>query len=143
MQTSCGFGVPLLATAPTTTSSSSDDDDELTASTGSGEVSTRAVLRDRDTLGHWAHRQIEKDSLLAYQAKSNSSSLDGCPGLRSAMRRRGQWVRWELVKARVRRVVGQREAVAVGVVMGVVLVLGMQIVLGGLGVGWEGLGGFR
>ena len=76
---------------------------------------------------------IEKDALREYQAEKNASSLDGCPGLRSAIRERGDWVGLELLKARVRRIKGQREAVAVGVVIGVLVVLLGQVVLGSLG----------
>ena len=67
---------------------------------------------------------VEKNALLGYRAEHNAASLDGCPGLRSAMRERGERVGWEVVKARGRRIVGgQREAVGVGVGIGVLLTL--------------------
>lgn len=123
VQTSCGFGVPLLTTAPVLKDADSGDD-------------TRPVMLDRDTLGQWARKQVEKDSLRAYQAEKNACSLDGCPGLRSAMREKGEWVVWELLKARVKRVGGQREAVVVGAVIGGVMVLVVQVVLGMMGLSW-------
>ncbi|CAD6569713.1 MAG: hypothetical protein ASARMPRED_003115 [Alectoria sarmentosa] len=76
VQTSCGFGVPLLTTAPT-----SEEANPLDA---------KPVLLDRDTMGHWSHRKVETNTLLDYQAENNASSLDGCPGMRSAMRDRGE-----------------------------------------------------
>lgn len=44
------------------------------------------------------------------------------------MRERGDWVALTLLKARVRRIAGQREAVVVGVVMGVLAMLCGQVV---------------
>ncbi len=117
VQTSCGFGVPLLGRAP-------DAD---------GGEETKPVLLDRDTMGRWARKKIETDSLGEYQAEKNARSLDGCPGLRSAMRERGDWVWLVLLMAWVRRMRGQREAMGVGAVIGMVVVLGGQMVLGRLG----------
>lgn len=85
------------------------------------------ILLDRDTLGHWAHKRIESNSLLEYQAEWNSNSLDGCPGMRAAMRDRGETVWLALAKARMRRTLAQKEALIVGIVLGVVLLLGFQM----------------
>lgn len=124
VQTSCGFGVPLLTTTTTTTAAPVSHPKQ----NAGPETATKPILLDRDTMGHWARRKIETDSLLEYRANNNASSLDGCPGLRSAMRERGDWVALTLLKARVRRIGGQREAVVVGVVMGVLAVLCGQVV---------------
>lgn len=78
---------------------------------------------------------IDKNKLLDYQAANNSFSLDGCPALRSAMRDRGDWVGVTLLRARMRRIGAQREAVLVGVVIGVLLVFAGQMVLQFLGLG--------
>ena len=85
------------------------------------------VLLDRDTLGHWAHKRIESNSLLEYQAEWNSSSLDGCPGMRAAMRDHGETVWLALAKARMRRMLAQKEALMLGIMLGVVLLLGLQM----------------
>ncbi|KAF6228886.1 hypothetical protein HO133_006998 [Letharia lupina] len=119
VQTSCGFGVPLLTTAPTS------------EGTTSGE--TEPILLDRDTMGHWSHRKVETNTLLDYQAEYNSSSLDGCPGMRSAMRDRGDRVWVTLLKARIRRIGTQMEAVLVGIVLGVALLAFAQVTLRSLG----------
>lgn len=120
MQTSCGFGVPLLTTAPTS------EDVE------SGE--TKPILLDRDTMGHWSHRKVETNTLLDWQAEYNSSSLDGCPGMRSAMRDHRDRVWLTLMKARMRRIGAQSEAVLVGVVLGIALLLSMQMMSRSLGI---------
>ena len=122
VQTSCGFGVPLLTTAP-----ASEED-----ASGRSEK-TKPVLLDRDTMGHWSRRKIETNTLLDWQREYNSSSLDGCPGMRSAMRDQGGRVWVALLKARVRRVGMQREALLVGGVVGGVLVLFALVVLRRLG----------
>ena len=120
MQSSCGFGVPILTTAPS--------EEEA----GWGEV--RPVLLDRDTMGHWSHRKVETNTLLDYQAEMNSRSLDGCPGMRSAMRDRGEQVWFMVLKARMRRLGTEREAILVGIFIGVALLLALQMVSRTLGI---------
>ena len=85
-------------------------------------------------MGHWAHRKIETNTLLDYQAENNASSLDGCPGMRSAMRDHGDRVWLALLKARMRRIRTQWDAVLVGIILGTVLLLSAQVMLRKLGV---------
>ncbi len=113
VQSSCGFGVPLLSTAPTPEEA------------GCGEV--KPVLLDRDTMGHWSHHKVETNTLLDYQAEMNSRSLDGYPGMRSAMRDRGEKVWFMVLKARMRRLGTEREAILVGIFIGVALLLVLQM----------------
>lgn len=87
------------------------------------------ALLDRDTLGHWAKKKIESNRLLDYQAEMNSSSLDGCPGMRAAMRDHGDIVWLTLAKARVRRIAAQTEAFTVGIALGMVLLLVSEMLL--------------
>ena len=119
MQTSCGFGVPLLSAGPK--SGDADSSKELIP-----------ILEDRDTMGHWSRNKIEKNELLEWQAYYNSSSIDGCPGMRSAMRDHGDRVWFVLIRARVRRLLAQKEALSVGLCVGVVLVLVFQFIQGQL-----------
>ena len=84
-------------------------------------------------MGHWSHRKVETNTLLDYQAEYNSSSLDGCPGMRSAMRDRGDRVWVMLLKARIRRIGTQTEAVLAGIVLGVALLAFAQVTLRSLG----------
>ena len=92
------------------------------------------ALLDRDTLGHWARKKIESNRLLDYQAENNSDSLDGCPGMRSAMRYHGDIVWLTLAKAKVRRVVAQTEALSVGVALGLVLLIVSELLLRQFGI---------
>ncbi|EFE32600.1 uncharacterized protein ARB_00425 [Trichophyton benhamiae CBS 112371] len=73
VQTSCGYGVPLLAL-------------RTDAETGA----VKPYLQDRDTLVDWAEKQAEKKQLSKYMNAWNAESLDGLPGLRAAMIARGQ-----------------------------------------------------
>jgi len=68
--------VPLLSTGPNA------DDPEA-------QREIKPVLLDRDTMGHWSRTKIEKNELLQWQADYNSSSIDGCPGMRTAVRDHG------------------------------------------------------
>ncbi|KIX04343.1 uncharacterized protein Z518_05211 [Rhinocladiella mackenziei CBS 650.93] len=67
-QTSCGYAVPYLATKP-------DPDN------ASKQI---AYLEDRNTLGHWAGKQVSNGVINDYRSQWNARSLDGLPGLRIA-----------------------------------------------------------
>ena len=118
MQSSCGFGVPYLSTTtfPASTSCSADGD-------GAREALGKPILKDRETMGHWASRQIEKGALEEYQAQWNADSLDGLTGLRAARRKNGERLWVTDLRARYRRVMGQREARWWGFVEGLVTML--------------------
>lgn len=98
------------------------------------------VLKDRETMDHWASAKIEKSQLHAYQAVWNSSSLDGLTGLRVARRDAGERLWYTDFKARVRRLVAQREAVlfgiGIGVLLGLVLQAGWKMLVGGWELRW-------
>jgi hypothetical protein len=51
-------------------------------------------LKDRDTLGHWAGKQVSKGEMGAYRQEWNYDSLDGLTGLRAARKVRGEslWI---------------------------------------------------
>ncbi|KAL4999215.1 hypothetical protein BDV10DRAFT_193871 [Aspergillus recurvatus] len=75
VQTSCGYGVPQLSLAF----------DEATNE-------PKPYFKDRDTLGYWATKKVEAGEMRAYQGEWNSRSLDGLPGLRTALQDKGQSV---------------------------------------------------
>ena len=77
----------------------------------------------------WAEYMIEHNKLRDYQAQWNHNSLDGLPGLKVARRDRGEVLWVGDLKARVRRLAGQREALLVGVVMGMVLYSVLQALI--------------
>jgi hypothetical protein len=87
VQTSCGFGVPLLAMRPDSKDPSKQE----------------PYFHDRDTLGHWAGKQISAGTIHEYQAKNNNSSLDGLPGLRAARRDKGERLWYRDMKIKLRR----------------------------------------
>ena len=93
---------------------------------------TKPVLLDRDTLGHWARQRVEKNELLAYQAHNNSSSIDGCPGLRTAMQDHGDRLWLMLAKARTRRTFAEKDTLLLGIVIGIALALLIQALQPGL-----------
>lgn len=113
MQTSCGYGVPLLSVSPSLRD-------------GDRSVHVQAYLEDRKTMGHWASKKVEKNELQAYQRDMNAYSLDGLPGLLAARRDRGQETlqrALENLRSWTRRMWGMREAVGVGVIIGVLFMV--------------------
>lgn len=125
VQTSCGYGVPLLSASPSSPPSPSAANGESAA--------TVPELKDRDTLGHWASKMVAKDELRQYQKRSNAYSLDGLPGLKVAMRDQGHSVAWGRVKSWRRRISVQRETLSVGISVGASLVLLIQWLIRMLG----------
>ena len=85
------------------------------------EVSEKAVLKDRETMGHWASKRIESHELRKYQAQCNADSLDGLTGLKVAMRDRGERVWVKDLRLWASRIMLQWEALVIGVLLGVVL----------------------
>jgi len=109
VQTSCGYGVPRLSsTAPILV--------DL-------EKTPEAAFEDRETLGHWAGKQVERNLIHSYQMEWNAKSLDGLDGLKSARRDLGQSLWLGDLKARGGRVLAQKEALGSGVFIGISLVL--------------------
>ena len=65
-------------------------------------------------MGHWASKHIEKKTLREYQTKNNAYSLDGLPGLRVAIRDRGESVLWARFRSWREKIGKQREAFWLG-----------------------------
>ncbi|MCJ1394872.1 hypothetical protein MMC18_007752 [Xylographa bjoerkii] len=107
VQTSCGWGVPLLSpTSP-----------------------TPSLLTDRPTMSSFASKLAAKDALRTYQARFNAASLDGLPGLTVCRRDVGERLWVTGAKARLRRVGAQWEGVLLGVGLGWLL-LGLGLWVG-------------
>ena len=102
MQTSCGFGVPKLVKI---TSSASDEEKRMECEYG---------FEDRETIGHWAKVKIEKNEMFKYRQNNNHDSLDGLTGLKSARRDRGEQMWVADIRAWLRKVWGQKDAILVG-----------------------------
>jgi hypothetical protein len=58
-------------------------------------------LEDRQTLGHWAKKQIDNKTMNDYRATFNSRSLDGLPGLRVARKDKGELLLLRDIEAQV------------------------------------------
>lgn len=78
-------------------------------------------------MSDWTGKAELKEELQTYQAKWNSSSLDGLPGMRAAVRDAGKRY-WVLeMKAQVRRVGQQKGTLLVGIFVGMVLLWTLQV----------------
>jgi hypothetical protein len=84
-------------------------------------------FHDRDTLGHWAGKQISAGTLHEYQAKNNNSSLDGLPGLRAARKDKGERMWYRDMQVKLRRANGPWQMVLVALISALVTLLGMQV----------------
>ncbi|RFU24997.1 hypothetical protein B7463_g11339, partial [Scytalidium lignicola] len=114
VQTSCGYGVPRLSR------NSAEKDIEK---------APELAFEDRETMGHWAANKVEKNELTSYRMTWNAKSLDGLHGLKSARRDLGQWIWLEDQNAHLKSLLIQKEALALGCFIGVVLVLIAQAIL--------------
>ncbi|APA15522.1 hypothetical protein SS1G_13473 [Sclerotinia sclerotiorum 1980 UF-70] len=123
VQTSCGYGVPILTPLSTQI-----------------ENPSQGPWTNRQTLGHWASQKVAKSEMQDYQVLNNSYSLDALPGLKSA---RNQRFRGNVVRVRGDEVVfwgkgfvrGEWRGLVVGLLMGFLVGVWMCGILG------EGLGG--
>lgn len=140
-QTSCGFGVPRVKKGLYSPGGDQDD----AASPGGGVVvkSIEDVLREgiqegdkitelsvfeqRPNLDNYAATQTQNNKTLSYQMTNNCRSLDGLPGLRAARREAGQRLWVGDVKARMRRIAAEGDAVAAGFLLAVLLYLAINV----------------
>lgn len=81
-----------------------------------------AYLEDRDTLGHWASRQVEKGKMEDYRSKNNFRSLDGLGGLKAARRSRGEIMWLNDFKLYLRQLSYQWDAILIGMLLAFALV---------------------
>ena len=88
-----------------------------------------AAFKDRETLGHWAGKKVEKGEMRDYQKEWNSHSLDGLPGLQVALRDAGERVWVARTKAWARRMGAEKDAVGLGVLLGFLMLLLWQTVM--------------
>lgn len=112
VQTSCGFGVPRHAKVKV-----DDGDDEWVAG-----------FEDRETLGHWASKKITANKLNEYRKEWNYDSLDGLTGLKAARRDKGEILWLTDLGAWFRRIMAQREALAIGFIIASVLFICARLV---------------
>jgi len=116
VQTSCGYGVPLLSIEPR--------DDETTP---------KPCLTDRPALLNWGTHVASSGKLAEYQANNNVRSLDGLRGLTSASTRSNVETFRLAAAAAVRAWLPERDAcmLLAGVVVGVVATVAVVSERGG------------
>ncbi|KAF1834220.1 hypothetical protein BDW02DRAFT_344394 [Decorospora gaudefroyi] len=126
VQTSCGFGVPLIANGKSASAEGAED--AVTYADHEEETDEAHGFKHRDTMENWARKTIEKRELGDYQKRFNHRSLDGLPGMMSARRSHGENIAVEDTKAWFRKVSRQQDAVALGVGLGVLLMILLSLV---------------
>lgn len=119
IQTSCGFKVPEGAS---TEDAAGDAITYANHDDGADEGS------NNPTMESWARKTLEKQELGDYQKRYNHRSLDGLPGMMSARRSHDENIAVEDTKAWFRKVSRQQDAVALGVGLGVLLMLLLSLV---------------
>ncbi|KKA29738.1 hypothetical protein TD95_003888 [Thielaviopsis punctulata] len=107
VQTSCGFGVPMVRPELYAGEKEEDNQDE------------RSVFMDRSTLDSWIAKKVASNQALQYQADNNVYSLDGLPGLKTARRAVGENIRLKTFCTRVSGALSQTPGMIVGFLLGV------------------------
>ena len=120
IQTSCGFKVPEGA--------SSEDAAGDAITYANHDDGAEEGFEKNDTMESWARKTLEKQELGDYQKRYNHRSLDGLPGMMSARRSHDENIAVEDTKAWFRKVSRQQDAVALGVGLGVLLMLLLSLV---------------
>ncbi|KAF1924447.1 pyridoxamine phosphate oxidase family protein [Didymella exigua CBS 183.55] len=114
VQTSCGFGaLPGVEGGDAMAFADHDGDDDG---------------RARETLEAWAAKKIERREMMDFQKVNNTRSLDGLPGLKSARMAQDQNFAVEDTKVWFQRVARQWDAVALGVALGMLLMILLGLV---------------
>jgi hypothetical protein len=126
VQTSCGFGVPMMDKVATASSEATGD--AVTVVEHDEDTAANDGWKPRDTMETWARKMLEKQELMDYQKRANHQSLDGLPGMLSARRSLDQNFVIEDTKAWFRKVSRQGDAVLLGVGLGVLLMIFLSIV---------------
>ncbi|KAL0941138.1 pyridoxamine phosphate oxidase family protein [Colletotrichum truncatum] len=119
VQTSCGFGVPMVRKelyAPDVAS----QDGTLEKAEGQGTPADElSVFEERPTLDNYWKKRADNNTIHKYQLETNLTSLDGLPGLKAARKAAGE-VFW-LTDAKVRATRAARETH--GILLGLFIAL--------------------
>lgn len=84
-------------------------------------------LHDRDTLGHWASKQVAADTLHEYHARMNKVSIDGLPGLRRARTDAGERLWYKDMKSRIRKRTRPWEPLLIAVISALLTIISMYM----------------
>jgi hypothetical protein len=126
VQTSCGFGVPMMSNEKTASSEGASD--AITVVEHDENTDANNGWKPRETMDNWARKMLEKQELLDYQKRANHQSLDGLPGMMSARRALDHNFAIEDTKAWFRKVSRQQDAVVFGIGLGILLMILFSLV---------------
>ncbi|KAF1939382.1 hypothetical protein EJ02DRAFT_456982 [Clathrospora elynae] len=126
VQTSCGFGVPLVANGKP--AGTEEAGDAVTVVDHESDTDEAHGFKHRDTMDNWARKTLEKRELGDFQKRYNHRSLDGLPGMMSARRSYDENIAVEDTKAWFRKVRRQQDAVALGVGLGILFMIMLSLV---------------
>ncbi|KAH7320969.1 pyridoxamine phosphate oxidase family protein [Stachybotrys elegans] len=118
--TSCGYGVPRVKKSLYAPGDEAEDEPVPAAG---DELS---VFETRPTLNDWIVKQANANKVIPYQIEKNSSSIDGLPGLKSARRASGQSLWLENLRAKMRNVAAEKEALAAGFFLAILFYAGLS-----------------
>lgn len=118
VQTSCGYGVPLL-----------DRDSHSQHSEEETSVDC-CCYKERPTLEKALNKMVRKGEIDAYIRDNSKRSLDGLLGLREARKMSGEWLLAGNITTWIHRQLAQVPAIALGIFIGLSLhILGPQILI--------------
>ncbi|KXH36660.1 pyridoxamine phosphate oxidase [Colletotrichum simmondsii] len=133
VQTSCGYGVPMVRKelyAPATAS----EDGTLEKATqqqqqhdilDTGKETTKkdelSVFEERPTLDYYWKKRVDNNTVNTYQVETNRTSIDGLPGLKAARRDAGETLWVADLKAEVLRAARETRGVLLGVLIAVLV----------------------
>ncbi|KAH6676128.1 hypothetical protein F5X68DRAFT_214023 [Plectosphaerella plurivora] len=117
VQTSCGYGVPVVkkgiyAPGKDTPALIEEDDGK--------QADELSVFEDRRTLDDNWRRRALNGTIEEYQAQTNTESIDGLPGLRTARRTAGESLLLTDFKARIKRAAAEVDGIALGIAVSLV-----------------------
>ncbi|KAK2025601.1 pyridoxamine phosphate oxidase [Colletotrichum zoysiae] len=107
VQTSCGYGVPMVRKELYAPSGDNDGapDDEL------------SVFEERPTLDFFWKQRVDNNTVGTYHVEKNRTSIDGLPGLRAARRDAGETLWVADARARLARAARETDGVLLGVLL--------------------------
>lgn len=121
VQTSCGYGIPIL-TAESDPAEEQRDGDASDGAVAQPKTKTKATakayMKERTTLRSYLVKKVRDDALADYQVQWNARSLDGLPGLRAARKRAGEKLWYQDLRAKIVRAVTPWETLLLGMGIG-------------------------
>lgn len=138
VQTSCGYGVPMVRKelyAPATASEdgtlekATQQQRDIIDTTGKETTTTTmttkrdelSVFEERPTLDYYWKKRVDNNTVNTYQVETNRTSIDGLPGLKAARRDAGETLWIADARAEVLRAARETRGVVLGVLIAVLV----------------------